>query len=546
MAVRFRVALAFVSALAWTIPSAAADDGPAPAPAESAPAQALPVTIKLASTPLQAEAIRAAIESELRVPVRLDDVPPDEGLSVSVKWRRATVSYRSRQGETTTRSLDLPANAEQSVEVIALLAGNLARDEASELLARLAPPPSAAAETPAATGDSAPPAPESTPPVEAKPEPEKPKEPPKPPPPPKPLDGLIRGTPASMNFTLWHPLTTLPNTERRALNAELGFAYSRVGAIEGAGFTLGYLRVEKGVRGAVGSFGWTRVDGDLIGFQWGGLVTEGHGKLRGAEIGELASLRWGHVEGAQAGGLVSYAKNVLGAQISAVVSYADDVRGGQVGPIGIARDVQGFQLNLVGFTRDIQGGQLGLVNVARDIDGGQLGLVNVARTTDFQLGLVNVAERVDGAALGLVSIAGNGSVQPTAYVIGGTRDSINAGVKSIAGLAYSLLAVGATDDGQGDARGRAEAGGGFHVEPNILRRAPVVDRVAFELGVHFSQTFPLGTNSGANEDDYLHYRAGAGFRAFKVLWLLVGYDLSHTLGPVESVGGGVWSGLAVF
>src|SRR6188768_2558667 len=166
---RFRVALAFVSALAWTIPSAAADDGPAPAPAAPAPAQALPVTIKLASTPLQAEAIRAAIESELRVPVRLDDVAPDEGLTVSVKWRRATVIYRSRQGETTTRSLDLPANAEQSVEVIALLAGNLARDEASELLARLAPPPSAAAETPAVTGESAPPAPESTPPVEAKP-----------------------------------------------------------------------------------------------------------------------------------------------------------------------------------------------------------------------------------------------------------------------------------------------------------------------------------------------------------------------------------------
>ena len=94
---RFRVALALVSALAWTAPSVAAEDVPASA-SEKAVAEALPVTIKLASTPLQAEAIRAAIEAELRVAVRLDDVPPDEGLSVSVKWRRATVSYRSRQG----------------------------------------------------------------------------------------------------------------------------------------------------------------------------------------------------------------------------------------------------------------------------------------------------------------------------------------------------------------------------------------------------------------------------------------------------------------
>ena len=548
MAGRFRVAFAFVSALAWTIPSAAAEDGAAAVPEKPASAEALPVTIKLASTKLEAEAIRAAIESELRVPVRLDDVPPDEGLTVSVTWRRATVSYRSRQGETTTRSLDLPANPEQSVEVIALLAGNLARDEASELLARLAPPPPPPEETPATTGEAAPPASEpEKPEPAAKTEPEKPDAPPKPPaPPPKQLDGLIRGNPASANLTLWHPLTILPNTEKRALNAEGGLAYSRVGAIEGVGFTVGYLRVEEGVRGAVGSFGWTRVDGDLIGFQWGGLVTEGHGKVRGAEIGELASLRWGNVEGAQVGGLVSYAKNVTGGQLSAMVSYADDVLGGQIGPISIARDVRGGQLNLVGWARDVEGFQLGLVNAARDIDGGQLGLVNVAKTTDFQLGLVNVAERVDGAALGLISIAGNGTIQPIAYGISGTHTSLNAGVKSIAGFAYSQLAVGVMEDTEGKARSRGEGGAGFHFEPNILRKAPVVDRVAFELGVHFSHTSPLGSQASTDQEDFIHYRAGVGFRVAKVFWALVGYDVSHTLSPVGSVGGGMWAGIAVF
>jgi hypothetical protein len=101
----------------------------------------LPVTIKLASTPIQAEALRVAIEAELNVAVRVEDALTEEGLSVNVTWRRATVSFRSKDGQATTRSMNLPANTEQAVEVIALLAGNLARDEASELLARLAPPP---------------------------------------------------------------------------------------------------------------------------------------------------------------------------------------------------------------------------------------------------------------------------------------------------------------------------------------------------------------------------------------------------------------------
>jgi hypothetical protein len=140
---RYLAIVSCVACLLWTGLSSAQDGAAPSTPATSAtPAtDALSVTTKLVSTPLEAEAIRAAIASELRVAVRLEETLVDEGLSVTVKWRRATVSYRSKHGETTTRSLDLPANSEQAVEVIALLAGNLARDEASELLARLAPPP---------------------------------------------------------------------------------------------------------------------------------------------------------------------------------------------------------------------------------------------------------------------------------------------------------------------------------------------------------------------------------------------------------------------
>ena len=516
------------------IPSFAqgAATGPAAAPDAPAAKDSLPVTIALGSTPIQAEAVRAAIEAELNVAVRVEDLLTEEGLSVNVTRRRATVSFRSKDGQATTRSLDLPANTEQAVEVIALLAGNLARDEASELLSRLAPPkapPAPETTEPAPQEEAAPSPPAEAPP--APPKPEEKKEPAKKPEAPgkkkQKLDGLI---PTTANLSLYHPITLIDHTERRALRFEGGLAYSRVGAIQGIGFTLGYQRVEKGVRGVVGSLGLTRVDGDLIGVQWSALFSEGHGKIRGAEVGSLVALRWGNVEGAQASAFFAYAKNVVGIQASAGGVYAEDVVGGQA--------------SLVTVARDIEGGQISLVGVARDIDGGQLGLVNVARSADVQLGLVNIAERVDGAALGLVSIAGNGYVEPTAYYISGANRSYNAGVKFVAGHAYSLLAVGATGLG-GDSRPIAEAGAGLHYEPPLLRNGPVIDRTAIEVGGHVAYLPPDDQNP--TQENLLHYRVGLGLRLARILWLLGGYDVSHDLLQYDDdVGHGPWAGVAIF
>jgi len=535
MARRSLACTALAACLAVGRPSFAQTDASEAALAPDAPAakDSLPITIKLASTPIQAEAVRAAIEAELGVAVRLEDRLTEEGLSVGVTWRRATVSYRSKEGEATTRSLNLPANSEQAVEVIALLAGNLARDEASELLLRLAPPPSVAETPEPATAEEPAPSPpaETAPPAAPKPE-EKKEEPAakKTEPPSKKkeeLEGLI---PSAFNLSLFHPVTLFDQTERRALRIEAGLVYSRVGAIEGAGFTLGYLRVENDVRGVVGSLGLTRVDGDIIGVQWSGLVSEGHGKIRGAEVGSFVALRWGNVEGAQASAIVAYAKNVYGIQASAFGVLADDVVGAQASMVTVARDVTGGQASLIG--------------VARNIDGGQIGLVNVAKSTDVQLGFVNVAERVDGAAFGLVSIAGNGYVEPTAYLIGGSRDSYNAGVKFVAGYAYSVLALGMTST-DGEARPHFEAGGGFHFEPPLLRDAPVVDRTAVEIGAHLAY-LPQDAQNPSDEN-LIHYRAGLGVRFVGTLWLFGGYDVSHDMQPYgDDVGQGPWAGLALF
>jgi hypothetical protein len=249
------------------------------------------------------------------------------------------------------------------------------------------------------------------------------------------------------------------------------------------------------------------------------------------------------VKGAHGAGLFTLAKNVEGVQ-GALVSWADDVMGGQGGLISVAKDVIGAQGGLVTWSRDVVGGQGGLVNIGRDFVGGQAGLVNVARTADVQLGLVNVAERIDGAAIGLVNIAGNGYIEPTAFAIFGSRPSYNAGVKFVAGLAYSQLSVG-TDRFGSDAQPLAEGGVGLHVEPPSFRDGPVVDRTAIEVGVHAAHT--ASNDQQPEEQDYLHYRLGLGVRFVRTVWLFGGYDVSHDTSPFgEDVAQGPWAGIAIF
>jgi hypothetical protein len=125
----------------------------------------------------------------------------------------------------------------------------------------------------------------------------------------------------------------------------------------------------------------------------------------------------------------------------------------------------------------------------------------------------------------------------------GSRQSYNAGVKSVAGFAYSLLAVGATSL-NGDERSLVEAGGGIHYEPPFLRDGPPVDRAAIELGAHVAYLPP---EQGEDEENVIHYRVGFGLRFARILWLFGGYDVSHDMTPYgDDVGQGPWAGLAIF
>jgi hypothetical protein len=277
------------------------------------------------------------------------------------------------------------------------------------------------------------------------------------------------------NVSFYHPLTARKHTEQWRLNLELGVAYSRVGAINGAAANLGYLRVDQAVDGFAGSIFWTRTGGDVRGIVGSVFVAEGYGRLKGIGFATFANLHPGNVEGLQSSVFVTTAGDVLGIEGAALVTLGRDVRGlqgsagvtagrdilgAQFGLIVAGRDLVGAQLGLVELARDVDGAQLGLVNVARDQRGAQVSMVNVARRVNgVQLGLVNVAEELHGGAIGLVNVAGNGRFQPVVW-FAGPGATLNAGYKSITDLTYTQGGIG-YDLASNEYR--FELGTGFHL-----------------------------------------------------------------------------------
>ncbi|HWP07217.1 MAG TPA: hypothetical protein VNN72_15805 [Polyangiaceae bacterium] len=429
---------------------------PLVAGAQSRPS-GLPAVISVGASGLDPGAIQRAVEAELHVPLVID---PNAGqrLELVVSGRRANVTYLSPGRDPVTRSVDLPKDEERALETLAYLVGNLARDEASELLAQLAPPPGEGA-----TDVPPPPPPPPPPPAatgEAKPAPSAVAPNTAPPPVAGAAPKLNESKRFAANFSLYYPMTARKHTEQWKLNLEAGVAYSRVGAINGAAINLGYLRVDQSLDGFGGALFWTRT-GDVRGIAGSFLVTEDYGRLKGIDFATIVNHREGNVEGLQASTFVATAGDVLGIEGAPIVVVGRDVQGfqGSVG-VSVGRDIRGAQLGLVDVARDVVGVELGLVNAARDVQGAQLSLVNVGRRVKgLQLGLVNVSDELDGGAIGLVNIARNGRFQPVTW-FSGPHAVFNVGYKCIAGLTYTQ--AGGGYDVVNDT-GRWEVGAGVHL-----------------------------------------------------------------------------------
>ncbi|MEZ4309266.1 MAG: hypothetical protein R3F14_14610 [Polyangiaceae bacterium] len=128
------IALGAAPAL-WSAPAAAADT---PAVAASAP-----VVLVLGSLPdnVDVEVLRARLHRELGT--SLLDAPPASGpvrgtLHLRTTATEATARFEAPDGNVNQRSVPLPIGKDRILFTLVVLAGNVARDEAKELLAELA------------------------------------------------------------------------------------------------------------------------------------------------------------------------------------------------------------------------------------------------------------------------------------------------------------------------------------------------------------------------------------------------------------------------
>ena len=339
-------ALVLVAFVATALSATAAEAQPAPA--EPAGAATVVLIVRADDKALDRRALRRAIEDEIAAPVILDGDgaatdAPRRWLTVGLDTSRneLAVSLEEPGREMVTRVVPAPSEAGALIQRAAWLAGNLLRDEASELLPERRP----AAPPPAAP----PPAP---PRVEA------------------PAILTVAPTPTPHRFSpvtaaLFFPLATNFDAPDVHTRLNLNVLYGRVGALEG--MQLG---------------GANQVDGEVSGAQLGFLFNVAGGDVRGLQVASVANLARSDVHGFQVALLTNHAHGDLeGFQVSAVNTTGGDADGGQFGAINVAGgDVRGLQLGFVNVARNVRGIQLGLVNVADDVEGVPIGIVSVTKT----------------------------------------------------------------------------------------------------------------------------------------------------------------------
>lgn len=466
-AARSRLAFALAAAMpAAVAPSAAGLAVLAtatPAAAEQPPRRALVLVIAPGPAAVDPEAVRDAVARELAVDVvELPAVSAAGTLHLRfVDEDTVEMTFERAGGERSVeRSLQLPPEPERRVEAIALLAGNLARDEAGELVASLRAATEQAAATQAQAEQEAaaaakraaeraeaarivtargaanraaatrPPAVLLAPATSAGTgaaagarriagEVHRAVD--------RALASEDRSAPLTFQAGLVPRVSLYPRATDHRFHAVLTGAYGRQRGVAGAALSLGTQNTTGVVRGtslaAIAQLTGTATQG----FAGAGLGQLGRGPLRGSEVAGLLNVREGVVEGVQLAGLGNHATGVVGAQLSGLFNRAHgDLLGLQVGALNLLDgELVGLQLGgLVNVNRGPAAGLLltglgnavhaeldgvavgSLFNTARDLRGAQLALVNMARDVrGAQVGLVNVARDVRGTQVGLVNVS---------------------------------------------------------------------------------------------------------------------------------------------
>jgi hypothetical protein len=430
---------------------------------------------------VDAATLAASISKELGVDVAFVDgtchVPC---LDVTVDGNNiATIVYSPRMGSARQRSVAIGSDTTHWPLMITLLAGNVVRDEAQDVLADLpardlprpgdAPgvgdvPPAPEAEAPADEVPAGEPgAPPEAPPADSAPvvEPGAPGTAPEiaPPPPEEPVTehswlGLgfvpVLSTDLTRVGSVRHFLSL--NVLVGVNGGSSGLAVSGIADIQRglvAGFQVGGIvtlarRVAgtqvAGIAAVAGDLDGVqiagtaavadRVDGFQVAgiasvsrseadYQAGGVAAFARGNV-GTQVGGIAAATGGDAA-LQLGGIAAVARRNAGIQVGGIAATAGDSANVQVGGVAtVARGTANIQIaGVVNVTRRLRGLQLAPINVAREVDGIQIGVINVGGSRDgFSFGLINI---VPGGRYDLESAIDTSKMGTVLFRHGGRR-----------------------------------------------------------------------------------------------------------------------------
>lgn len=501
------LALLFALAAFTTCELAHAEEG-AEKPAAAAPPYTLEVDSDAPSV-ISYDAMAARLSSDLGADVARASGTAPSRAAIVIRYRdadrQATVRATHGDARVVERTVKVEGDAAAVQREVILLAGNLARDEARELLDALAA---------------------KRPPEGPKNDAKKPEAKEK-----KPIvdEGFV-----PVGFGLFYPLATNFGKPNARTYFDLSIVYGRMGRIEGLQIGGGAVHATRAVEGAqIAPF--TLTDGDVEGAQISGSAAVTTGKMTGFAAGGAGTYA-DEVEGVAIGGAVAIAaKSASAGLVGGAATYA----GGNVEGFTAAGaanvvdgNVEGFAaggaanvatgsfdgLALAGAANvtggSFRGAAISTVNYAGSADGLQLGVINVAggKVNGLQLGVVNVAEEVDGAAIGVVSISKN-SIHPVAW--SSNLAYLNAGVRFSTKYVYTAAAVSigtneiAVDKGVGGTLAL-----GVHI--------PIVAGFDADVEGAISSVNDVTSSEGKDMNSFVHPRILPGYTFAKHLRVFAG------------------------
>lgn len=492
-----------------------------------------------------------------------------ECLHVTLGGITVTERFVPAGGEPRTRTIDVAGDATLWPDAVALLAGNLVRDEAASLLATLpaAPPnpPPAAPSPPSPAAPGAAPArapslaPSSSPAASgeflAAPEGAEP-------------SAFAGAGPGGVPATSVAAAVARPKPHSPVafgLVPLLSTDFTKVGGVRhdvsidlvagvsggSAVFTAsGAVDIEAGPVSGLQLAGAAAVAEELRGGQFAGAVSYAT-EVRGTQVAGALSAA-ATVRGLQLAGAAAIATRSSGSQVAGATALTGDDAGAQIagaltmsgrdagtqvaGAMNLARRRAGVQVagavsvaggstaTQISGAVNVSGGTThtqiaGALNVARDVKGVQIGTINIARKVDgLQVGVINIGGGDDGVSLGLLNI------------VPGGRTDLEASVDS-AGIGTFLLR-------HGSRRWHNVYGFGGKSEDDDL-----VDgtRDVWMYGLGFGPSWRHG--STLVDLEAMAWQVNYGDRHSEDLSLLaqVRLSVSHDLGPVSLVGGGAFN-----